>query len=62
MQHNQPPQERREKMEDILKTMPTYKLVEELKKREGVDTTIVEPHTDKDMTICGPAIVLVVID
>ena len=49
-------------MEEILKTIPTYKLVEELKSREGVDTTIVEPHTDKDMTICGPAIVFVVID
>lgn len=49
-------------MEEILKTIPTYKLVEELKSREGVYTTIVEPHTDKDMTICGPAIVFVVID
>lgn len=49
-------------MEDVLKTIPTYKLVEELKKREGVDTTTVDPHTDKYMTICGPAIVLVVID
>lgn len=47
---------------EFLKSIPTSSLVEELKKRESVEAKIVEPHTDGKMTICGPAIVLVVND
>ena len=45
-----------------LKNIETKYLVEELKKREGVKTTIVEPHKDKKIEVNGPAIVLVIID
>jgi len=41
---------------------PTEELVKELSKREGVETTIAEPYEDVEVTINGPAIVLVVID
>lgn len=40
----------------------TRDLVEELKKREGVKTTIAEPYQDVRIEVNGPAIVLVVID
>ena len=49
-------------MNKLLKFFTTRALVEELKKREGVDTTIVEPHDDDVLWVDGPAIVLVVID
>lgn len=49
-----------EKME--LTKIPTCELVWELEKREGVETKIVEPHTDTAIPVNGPAIVLVVID
>lgn len=45
-----------------LKEFKTWELVEELKTREGVKTTIVEPHVDEKVEVNGPAIVLVVID
>lgn len=40
----------------------TRDLVEELRQREGVETTIAEPHKDTEIKVNGPAIVLVVID
>lgn len=40
----------------------TAALVEELKKREGVETHIAEPYADLEVKVNGPAIVLVVID
>ncbi len=40
----------------------TRDLVEELKKREGVKTTIAEPYQDVQIEVNGPAIVLVVVD
>lgn len=46
----------------MLKELPTHVLVEELRKRSGVETTDVEPYDDKVFEINGPAIVLVVID
>ncbi|ADK16191.1 BC1881 family protein [Clostridium ljungdahlii] len=45
-----------------LKNVSTKKLVEELKSREGVETTTVEPYVEKAIKANGPAIVFVVID
>ena len=45
-----------------LATVSTRDLVEELEKREGVETTIAEPYQDVQVKVNGPAIVLVVID
>ena len=64
-------------IEGMVETVPTYcalivhyrpevirysKLVEELEKRAGVETTIAEPYQDVQVKVNGPAIVLVVID
>lgn len=46
------------KIEDI----KTCELVEELIEREGVETIIAEPYEEKTITVCGPAIILKVID
>lgn len=40
----------------------TCELVEELKKREGVEAHLAEPYEDIELKVNGPAIVLVVID
>jgi hypothetical protein len=40
----------------------TCDLVEELKKREGVEVTIAEPYKDVTIHVSGPAIVLVITD
>lgn len=48
-------------MKDI-KDFKTYELVEELRKREGVEAHYAEPHEDLSVDVNGPAIVLVVID
>lgn len=45
-----------------LKDVKTYELVEELKKREGVEVKIAEPHKDMSVSVNGPAVVLVVVD
>ena len=45
-----------------LKDVSTRDLVEELKTREGVETTVAEPHQDALVSVTGPAIVLVVTD
>ena len=45
-----------------LSDIPTCQLVEELKKREGVETTIVDPYEDGTVTINGPGTILVVTD
>lgn len=45
-----------------LAKIPTYLLVEELKKREGVETTIAEPYEDVNVSVNGPAIILKVFD
>lgn len=47
---------------DALKSVKTAELVEELKKREGVRTKYAEPHTDKKISVNGPAEILIVID
>lgn len=46
----------------ILKDIKTWELVEELKKREAVETHVAEPYEDLTVTANGPAIVLVVTD
>lgn len=45
-----------------LENVPTANLVTELRKREGVETTIVEPYQDAAVSVNGPALVLVVTD
>ncbi|EFU78108.1 hypothetical protein HMPREF9970_1008 [Lachnoanaerobaculum saburreum F0468] len=45
-----------------LKDINTCELVEELKKREGVEVKIAEPHKDMSVSVNGPAVVLVVVD
>lgn len=45
-----------------LKDVKTCELVEELKKREGVEVKITEPHKDMSVSVNGPATVLIVID
>ena len=49
-------------MNDYLQKVSTKDLVEELERREGVDTTIAEPYQEKTVSVNGPAIVLVVTD
>ncbi|MCX4355917.1 MAG: BC1881 family protein [Oscillospiraceae bacterium] len=44
------------------KAETTAALVEELEKREGVETHIVEPYADFEVKVNGPAIVLVITD
>ena len=45
-----------------LKDVKTCELVEELKKREGVEVKISEPHEDMSVSVNGPAVVLVIVD
>lgn len=45
-----------------LEQVPTKYLVEELRRREGVETKIAEPYEDVTVSVNGPAIVLVVTD
>ncbi len=42
--------------------IPSKELVEELKKREGVEVIIVDPYENKEIKIEGPAIILLVKD
>lgn len=46
----------------IFSNAKTFELVNELKKREGVEVQIAEPHKDKIIEINGPAVVLIVRD
>ncbi|QQR04900.1 Lar-like restriction alleviation protein [Flavonifractor phage Chenonceau] len=45
-----------------LSEFKTCDLVDELRKREGVETHIAEPYQDVVVSVNGPAVVLVVID
>lgn len=45
-----------------LKDVKTYELVEELKKREGVEVKTAEPNKDMSVSVNGPAVVLIIID
>ena len=49
-------------MNKELNQFSTSCLVEELKKREGVETNVVEPYKNQTIEVNGPAIVLVVVD
>lgn len=49
-------------MKELLKNIDTKDLVEELKSRDGVSYENVEPHTEWRLSICGPAVILMVID
>jgi hypothetical protein len=45
-----------------IEIVPTADLITELRKREGVETTVVEPYQDAAVSVNGPALVLVVTD
>ena len=45
-----------------LSRFSTKELVEELSSREGVEAKMAEPYQDMEVSVNGPAIVLVVID
>jgi len=45
-----------------LNGIKTCELVEELKKREGVESNWAGPYKDLDVHVNGPAVVLVIID
>jgi hypothetical protein len=45
-----------------LENVPTANLITEFRKREGVETTVVEPYQDAAVSVNGPALVLVVTD
>ncbi|MCF2651818.1 BC1881 family protein [Anaeromassilibacillus senegalensis] len=45
-----------------LENIPTCELVDELSKRDGVVQKIAEPYQDVDISVNGPAIILVVTD
>ena len=45
-----------------LSNAKTRELLEELKTREGVETKYAEPHQDKEVSVNGPAVILIVTD
>lgn len=52
-----------EKQSNIqLRNFRTKELVEELKTREGVETKYAEPYQDFNISVNGPAIILIVTD
>ena len=52
-----------ELMEDSkLKKYSTFELVEELRGREGVETTIAAPYEQTNVTVNGAAVVLIITD
>ena len=46
----------------LLKEFSTKELVEELERRNGVKTEYAEPYQSKEISINGPAIILIVTD
>ena len=42
--------------------MTTCELIEELSKREGVEVKSAEPYQDMEVSVNGPAVVIVVTD
>lgn len=50
------------KTKAVLDSIKTCQLVEELKSREGVREITVGPYERKEISIEGPAVVLVVLD
>lgn len=45
-----------------LKDIKTCDLVAELQSREGVEVVHAEPHQEKDISVNGPAVILIVTD
>lgn len=45
-----------------IEIVPTADLITELRKREGVKTTVVDSYQDAAVSVNGPALVLVVTD
>ncbi len=45
-----------------LSNVKTCELVKELKRREGVLTAYAEPHKVREITVSGPAYILIIID
>lgn len=52
---------KRENMNEI-KKYKTCELVKEIKEREGVTCQCAEPYQNKEITVNGPAIVLIITD
>ena len=57
-----PPVQNTAKHEAALHSVPTCELVAELRTREGVEATVVEPYAETSIHASGPAIVLNVTD
>lgn len=47
---------------EFLEVMPTMALIEELKKRPGVEIKYAEPYQDVQIQVNGPAVILTVTD
>lgn len=56
------PSDANAKHEEAIHSFPTCELVAELRTREGVETTVVEPYAETSIHASDPAIVLKVID
>ena len=48
--------------EPLLSRSSTSALVQELQKREAVDSMVIAPHEDAPIVVNGPAIILIVRD
>ena len=46
----------------LLKSISTRQLVEELTDREGVECFYAEPYEEKPISVSGPAVIMVIID
>ena len=46
----------------VLKDFETYELVEELRNREGVELHRADPYEEKEYSVNGPALVLIIVD
>lgn len=51
-----------DRLKGIKSNFSTRELVEELKGREGVECKIARPYEDMEVSVKGPAIVLIVVD
>ena len=47
---------------ELVEKVHTRTLCDELKKREGVTTYVIDPYEEKEVFVSGPAVVFVVID
>lgn len=49
-------------MMNDLKNITTKQLIDELKKREGIEVNTVDPYQDEIINVNGPCIIITVID